>query len=98
MDILKKIKAWTKENGRPPWPVGVDLNKASDEVKFASQLINEEELCVISRFNRLKGYRNQLIQKIKKRHYRPLSIMSELTGIKLGTIKGINSKKSEKSE
>ena len=98
MDVLKKIKAWTKKNGRSPWPIGIDLSKASDEVKFASQLLTPEELCAISRFNRLKGYRNQLIQKIKKRHYIPLSIMSELTGIKLGTIKVINSKKSEKSE
>lgn len=96
MDILKKIKAWIKEDGKPPWPVGVDLEKASSEVKFAARLISEEELVLISRFCRFKGYRAQLIQIIKKRHYIPLAIMAELTGLNISTIKVINSKKSDK--
>ena len=96
MYILKKIKAWTKENGRPPWRIGVDLNKASDEVKFASQLISEEELCAISKFCRLKGYREQLIQEIKKRHFLPLELLAELTGLSISTIKHINCKKKHK--
>lgn len=89
MDIQKKIKQWLKHNDGPPWPIGVDLIKASDDAKFAMALLSSEELVAISRFNKFKIYRNELMRKLKWQHGIPVNVMAELTGLSIGTVKVI---------
>lgn len=99
MDIQKKIRAWNKKYKEPPWPIGVDLTKASDDAKFAATLLSPKELIIVSRFNVFKGYRNKTMRKIKWRYGIPQNIMAELTGLSLQAIKGITpKKKATKSE
>ena len=93
MDILNKIKAWTKENGRHPWPLGIDLNKASDAAKFALSLLTKEELVAISRHNRFKCYRNETMCEVRRRHGIPVDVLKELTGLSLGTVKVLLAKR-----
>ena len=93
MDVLKSIKSWLKQHNEPPWPIGVGLTIASDEAKFAAEFLSLEELVAISKHNRFKKYRNEVIKKIKSECGIPLDVMAELTGLNLSTVKVLNSKK-----
>jgi len=93
MDILKKIKAWSKKNKKLPWSIGVDLNKASDAAKFAVSLLTKEELVAISRHNRFKCYRNEIMCEVRRRHGIPVDVLKELTGLSLGTVKVLVAKR-----
>lgn len=93
MDILKEIKKWLNQNDGPPWLVGIDFNKASDTAKFAVSLLTKEELIAISRFNKFKIYRNEILCEVRRRHGIPVDVLKELTGLSLGTVKVLVAKR-----
>jgi len=97
MNIFERIRKHLDEVGEHPWAVGFNANGASEKAVVAWGMLSIEEKLAISKNNPFTPERKKCLLGLRLQGYEQ-SILTELSGLSIQTIKRVSPRKKTKSE